>query len=79
LNKNVTIVIIILVLVVVVGYLVWLRSKYQAPVTPQVQEQVQITPTPEVSITATPSATPGGKEATGSMKQKTGTAPAMVK
>lgn len=78
-NRNVTIVVIILVLVVIAGYLIWLRSKFQPPVTPQVQEQVQVTPTPQPTVEASPSATPGGKEATGSMKQKTGTAPAMVK
>lgn len=78
-NRNVTIVVIILVLVVIAGYLVWLRSKFQAPVTPQAKEQVQATVTPEPTILASPSATPGGKEATGSMKQKTGTAPAMAK
>lgn len=77
LNRNVTIVIVILVLVVIAGYLIWLRSKFQAPVTPQVQEQVTVTPQP--TIEASPSATPGSKEATSSMKQKTGTAPAMVK
>ncbi len=64
---------------VIAGYLVWLRSKYQAPVTPQVQEQVQASPTPTVSaMVATPSATPG-KEATGSMKAKTSTSGAMAK
>ena len=85
-NRNVTIVVIILVLVVIAGYLVWLRSRFQPPVTPQVEEQVQVTSTPQPTTVATPSATPGGKEATGStpiksgsMKQKTGTAPAMVK
>lgn len=78
-NRNVTIVVIILVLVVIAGYLIWLRSKFQPPVTPQIQEQVQVTPTPQPTAEATPSATPGGKEATGSMKQKTGTAPATAR
>ena len=85
-NRNVTIVVVILVLVVIAGYLIWLRSKFQSPVTPQIQEHVQVTPAPQPAVEASPSATPGGppagragKEATGSMKQKTGTAPAIAK
>lgn len=74
-NRNITIVIVILALVVIAGYLVWLRSKFQQPVTPQV-EQVAVTVTPEPTTQASPSATPGTKEATGSVKQKSGTAPA---
>lgn len=66
-TRNVTIVVIILVLVVIAGYLVWLRGRFQPPVTPQLEEsQVEVTPvpsaTPEVSATpsatAAPSATP---------------------
>ncbi len=75
LNRNITIVIIILVLVVIAGYLVWLRSKVAAPVSPQVtEEEVIVSPSPQVVATpsAQPSATPG-KEATGSVKQKTST------
>lgn len=71
-NRNVTIVIIILVLVVIAGYFVWLRSKYQTPVTPQVSETVSVSPTPSPEVmTASPSATPGAKEATGSTKTAT--------
>lgn len=71
-NRNVTIVIIILVLVVIAGYLVWIRSKYQPPVSPKSQETVQ-TAEPSVPASASPTATPVSKEATGSMKQKTST------
>lgn len=63
----------ILVLVVIAGYLVWLRSKYQQPVSPRVEEKVQITPQASPSVAASPTATPVGKEATGSVKQKTST------
>lgn len=73
-NRNVAIVTIILVLVVIAGYLVWLRSRYQAPVSPApAQEEVQATPTSTPVVTsASPSASPT-KEATGSVKQKTST------
>ena len=71
-NRNVAIVTAILVLVVIAGYLVWLRSRYQAPVSPQpVQEEVQATPTSTPLTTASPSASP--KEATGSVRQKSPT------
>lgn len=58
----------ILVLVVIAGYLVWLRSKVQTPVSPQIerQQEVTITPVPQVSEEATPPAV----EATASMKEK---------
>lgn len=70
--------IIILVLVVIAGYLIWLRSKVQAPVSPQTTEvEVTATPTPQAT-SATPSATPG-KEATGSMKEKASTGGAVAK
>lgn len=77
-NRNMTIVIIILVLVVIAGYLVWLRSKVQTPVSPQVievEEEVVVSPSPqlEATPTATPAASPGAKEATPATKQKTGT------
>ncbi|MEK7617100.1 MAG: hypothetical protein AAB414_03525 [Patescibacteria group bacterium] len=75
-NRNVAIVIIILVVVVIAGYLIWLRSKVQPPVSPQItEEEVVVSPSPEVtpSPSATPFATPGAKEATGSVKQKTST------
>lgn len=76
-NRNVTIVIIILALVVVAGYLVWLRSKVQEPISPQVTEEVEVAPSPTPEETASPSATPistpGAKEATGSVKQKSPT------
>lgn len=73
-NRNVSIVVVILVLVVIAGYLVWLRSKYQAPVSPaaNVEEQMVVSPTPSASASAK-MATPSGKEATGSMKEKTST------
>ncbi len=61
-NRNVSIVVVILVLVVIAGYLVWLRTKYQPTVSPQIQEVVA-EPTPAAS---TEEATPAGKEATGS-------------
>ena len=68
LNRNVAIVTIILVLVVIAGYFVWLRSKYQAPVSPQpAKEEVQATPTSTPFTTASPSASPS-KEATPSSK-----------
>lgn len=63
-------------MVVIAGYLVWLRSRYQPPVSPQFEQTQQVvTPTPESAPqkTATPSATPGEKEATGSMKEKAAT------
>lgn len=72
-NRNVSIVVILLVLVVIAGYLIWLRSKVQPTVTPQVEQQVQVTPTMELTTEASPSATPVKKEATGSVKQKTAT------
>lgn len=74
-NRNVSIVVVILVLVVIAGYLVWLRSKYQPTVSPQIQEVVQ--PTPAATQSAE-EATPSVKEATGSVKQKSAT-PSSVK
>lgn len=73
-NRNVTIVVIILVLVVIAGYLVWLRSRYQPPVSPKVETQPEVTATavPTASVSAQP-ATSSAKEATGSMKEKTST------
>lgn len=71
-NRNVSIVTVILVLVVIAGYLVWLRSRVQNSVSPAINvEQVQ-TPTPSASASAQ-LATPSGKEATGSMKEKAAT------
>lgn len=72
-NKNVAIVIVILVLVVIAGYLVWLRSRFQQPVSPKPPEEVTVTPTPSPTPQATPSATPAAKEATGPARQKTST------
>lgn len=78
-NRNVTIVIIILVLVVIAGYMIWIRSKYQPPVSPRVEDQVQVVE-PSPSMSASPSATPkAGKEATGSMKEKTSTSSSVKK
>lgn len=70
-NRNVTIVIIILVLVVIAGYLVWIRSRYQSPVSPKSETEVQNNPTTEPTPSASPTSTPQTKEATGSMRQKT--------
>lgn len=72
-NRNVSIVMVLLVLVAIAGYLIWLRSRVQTPVSPQPIPTLTATPTSSPIPTATPSATPGGKEATGSMKQKTST------
>lgn len=72
-NRNVTIVVVILVLVVIAGYLIWLRSKVQAPASPAASPEVTMQPSPSPEQSATPSASPTGKEATGSMKQKTST------
>ncbi len=72
-NRNISIVVVILVLVVIAGYLVWIRSKYQPPVSPKMEEQVTVTPSPAPTKSAFPTATPGAKEETGSMKQKTST------
>lgn len=62
-------------MVVIAGYLVWLRSRIQQPVSPVVSEEEVVTPSPEIlaSPTATPSATPGAKEATAPAKTKTST------
>lgn len=81
-NRNVSIVVVLLVLVVIAGYLVWIRSRVQSAISPKVEEQIVATPTPvatattspSASASARPSATPGGKEATGSVKQRTPTA-----
>lgn len=73
-NRNVTITIIILVFVVIAGYLVWLRSRYQPPVSPKAEDQIQLAqPTPSASPSVTPAASPLGKEATGSTQQKIST------
>lgn len=76
-NRNVSIVIALLVLVVIAGYLVWLRSKAAPVVSPKSEEQVQVTPTVQPTMTVSPSATP--KEATGSTKQKVSTPGAVKK
>lgn len=62
----------ILVLVVIAGYLVWLRSKVQVPVSPQLEEQqeVVITPAPQATSEAK-LASPSAEEATGSIQEKT--------
>ena len=59
----------------IAGYLVWLRSKYQTPVSPKSEietQEIVTTPSPTASALATP-ATSSAKEATGSMKEKTST------
>lgn len=72
LNRNVTIVVVILVLVVIVGYLVWLRSEIQPPVSPVLEQEVQVIPSETPGMEdSSPSA--GVEEATGSMKEKTST------
>lgn len=75
-NRNVSIVVAILVLVVIAGYLVWLRSRVQPVVSPEL-EQTQVVPSPEPSLIASPSATPGN-EATGAGRQSTST-PAAIR
>lgn len=77
-NRNISIVVVLLVLVVIAGYLVWLRNRVQPTVTPQIEEQVVITPTVVPTMAASPSASPG-KEATGSIKQKTSTSSSVKK
>lgn len=69
-SRNVSIVVILLVLVVIAGYLIWLRSRVQSSVSPQIEEQVQVTPEP--TLTASPSAVLE-EEATGSVQQRTAT------
>ncbi len=72
-NRNVTIVVIILVLVVISGYLVWLRSKYQPIVTPQIDtETIEQTPSPtKVASSSAMEATNSAKEATASGQDAT--------
>ncbi len=72
-NRNVSIIVVILVLVVIAGYLVWIRSKYQPPVSPQTSPITTVIPTTSPEPSATPLASPGIKEATGSMKDKSST------
>ncbi len=72
-NRNVSIVIILLIFVVIAGYLIWIRSRYQPPVSPKPEEQIVSSPTLSPTPTASVSATPAAKEATGSMKAKTST------
>ena len=71
-NKNVSIVVVLLVLVIIIGYLIWIRSQGTLTVSPKAEEEVQATPTVMPTSIATPSATPGGKEATGSTPIKPG-------
>ena len=79
-NRNVSIVVVILVLVVIAGYLVWLRSRVQNSVSPvaNVEQNMVESPTPTASA-STQMATPSGKEATGSMKEKASTSSSMKK
>ncbi len=74
-NRNVSVVVVLLVLVVIVGYLIWIRSKIAPQVVSPNAVEVQVTPTiaPTPIATATVSATPRAKEATGSVKQKVST------
>ena len=77
-NRNVSIVVVILVLVVIAGYLVWLRSRVQNPISPKTTEEMVQTPAPTASSSAQ-MATSSAKEATGSMKQKAATSSSMKK
>lgn len=72
-NRNVSIVVVLLVLVVIAGYLIWLRSRVEQPVSPQSIPEVTATPEATLEVTATPSATPGTGEATGPARQRTAT------
>lgn len=70
-NRNVVIVVIILIVVVILGYFVWLRNKYQPPVSPE-PTKVENIPMPEnpkqnIQFESTQTA----EEATGTPKQKT--------
>lgn len=69
-NRNISLVVALLVVVVIAGYLVWLRSKVSAPVSPKAVEQVQVTPS-AVPTAASASATP--KAATNAAKLKNAT------
>lgn len=71
-NRNVSIVLVILVLVVIAGYLVWLRSRVETPVSPATNVEQQMVESPSPSPFAQV-ATQSAKEATGSMKEKTST------
>ncbi|MBI2019478.1 hypothetical protein HYS95_02290 [Candidatus Daviesbacteria bacterium] len=66
-NRNVSIVVVLLVLVVIAGYLIWLRSKVQPVITPE----VQVMPTVSPEMSASPSATP--REATASVRPQSAT------
>lgn len=63
--------------VVIVGYLIWLRSKVAVPISPKVEEQIEVTSSPEPTLTASPSAVV--TEATGSAKPSTATSGASKK
>lgn len=76
-HRNVSIVVVLLVLVVIAGYLIWLRGKVTPIVSPDLEQQVQVTSAP--TMTASPSATPSGKEATGSVKPKGATTSSIKK
>lgn len=75
-SRNVSILIIILVVVLIAGYLVWLRSRFQAPkeeIVPT-QQVVELSPSPTQQIvspspTTSPTTTPSvRRSATGSAK-----------
>lgn len=72
-SRNISIVMVLLVLVVIAGYLIWLRSRVQAPISPQPTPLVTVAPTIAPEVTASPSATPKGGEATGSVRQRVST------
>lgn len=54
--------IVILVLVVIAGYLVWLRSRYQPPVSalPEPTASTEVLASPSPLVSASPSSTPSG-------------------
>lgn len=80
-NRNVSIIVVLLVLVVIAGYLIWLRSKVATIATPVVEQTAQVTPVSTATpvISASPSATPKVKEATGSTKTKSATGSSVKK
>ncbi len=64
-NRNVTILIIILVVILIAGYLLWLRSRFEAT-----QAQPVITPTPQISEMPTATPTIASPSATASPSAK---------
>ncbi|MCL4366679.1 hypothetical protein M1563_00725 [Patescibacteria group bacterium] len=76
-HKSLTILVVILLIILMIGYLIWLKGKFQTP-----QNAISITPTPyqetseptpmvSVTITATPSATPTPNKTASAAADKT--------